>query len=175
MLFAARFPGRTIQHEGHGHGEGDTPFPIIEYVGADAVLQGVEAHADVRVLHPLLFELGLDYVRGALAATDEPLPRIPPLRLRGGVRYQRDALQFGAEMIGTADQGRVFGAETPTAGAALLKLHAAWSFVTGSVTNTITARVDNATNELYRSHLSLIKALVPERGRDVRVVYDVSF
>jgi outer membrane receptor protein involved in Fe transport len=41
--------------------------------------------------------------------------------------------------------------------------------------NTITARLDNATNELYYNHLSFIKAYVPEMGRSVKVVYSVGF
>ena len=41
--------------------------------------------------------------------------------------------------------------------------------------HTITARLDNVTNELYRSHLSLIKDLVPEMGRNFKAVYSVRF
>jgi len=39
----------------------------------------------------------------------------------------------------------------------------------------VTVRLDNATNELYRNHLSLIKDFVPEMGRNVRVVYSLRF
>ena len=39
-------------------------------------------------------------------------------------------------------------------GSKLLKLFAAYSFGGGSVSNTITARLDNVTNELYRYHLN---------------------
>ena len=45
----------------------------------------------------------------------------------------------------------------------------------GGVTSTITARLDNATNELYRNHLSLIKDFVPEMGRNFKLVYAVRF
>ena len=38
--------------------------------------------------------------------------------------------------------------------------------MSGKTTNTITARLDNATNELYRNHLSLIKDLTSEMGRN---------
>jgi hypothetical protein len=41
--------------------------------------------------------------------------------------------------------------------------------------STITARLDNSTNELYRNHLSLIKDFVPEMGRNFRIVYSISF
>jgi hypothetical protein len=45
----------------------------------------------------------------------------------------------------------------------------------GGATQTITARLDNATNTLYRNHLSIIKDLVPEMGRNFKVVYAVRF
>jgi hypothetical protein len=39
----------------------------------------------------------------------------------------------------------------------------------------VTARVDNALNELYRNHLSLVKDLVPEPGRNFKVLYSLRF
>lgn len=70
---------------------------------------------------------------------------------------------------------RVFGEETPTDGYHLLKLFAAYSFGTNRVVNTITARVENATDRLYRNHLSLIKDFVPEMGRNFKLVYSIRF
>ena len=43
------------------------------------------------------------------------------------------------------------------------------------VTNTITARLDNATNELYHNHLNYLKDLAPEMGRNFAVVYGLKF
>jgi iron complex outermembrane receptor protein len=173
--FIARFPGRDFDHEGHGHGEGEAELQLIEFVGADSLLQGVEAHSDFRIVEGLVAEAGIDYVRGSLKATSEPLPRIPPFRLRGGLRYQRNAFQAGGELISTATQDRVFGAEATTEGYQLLKLYASYSFVSGGATNTITARLDNVTDELYRNHLSLIKDFVPEMGRNFKLLYNVRF
>jgi len=39
----------------------------------------------------------------------------------------------------------------------------------------ITARLDNATNELYRNHLNYLKDLAPEIGRNFRLLYSVKF
>ena len=78
-------------------------------------------------------------------------------------------------MVAVSKQDRVFGEETPTAGYGLLKLFASYSFDTGGVTSTLTARLDNATNELYRNHLSLIKDHVAEMGRNFKLVYSVRF
>jgi iron complex outermembrane receptor protein len=176
--FLARFPGRELV--GHEHGEGgeghaDEELPFVEFVGADALLQGVEAHADLQVTSAVAVELGFDYVRGTLEESGDPLPRMPPLRFRGGLQYRRNALEVGGEVLAVADQHRVSGAEEPTEGYTLLKLFSSYSFEVGRALHTVTLRLDNMTNELYRNHLSLIKNVVPEMGRNVKALYSLSF
>ena len=172
--FLARFPDRELV--GHDHEEGEPEqLTFIDFVGADAVLQGVEFHADLQ-LGPGLFAEGMvDYVRGTLSASGDPLPRMPPLRVLGGLRYQRGALQVGGQVVGAASQERVADAETPTDGYAALKLFTSYSFQSGPAVSTLTVRLDNATDTLYRNHLSLIKDVVPEMGRNFKVLYNVTF
>ena len=69
----------------------------------------------------------------------------------------------------------MFSTEEPTDGYHLVRLFAAYSFQRGGALQTITARVDNVTNELYRNHLSFIKQLVPEMGRNFKILYNVKF
>jgi iron complex outermembrane receptor protein len=178
--FLERFPGRELVGHEHEEGEGEAEaeeeeLAIVDFVAADSVLQGVEIHGDIRVTSWLFAEGGLDYVRGQLKADDRPLPRIPPLRFRGGLRYQQSGFQAGGEVVAAAEQDRVSGEETPTDGYQLLKLFAAYSFETGRAVNTITARLDNVTDELYRNHLSLIKDSVPEMGRNFKLLYNIRF
>ena len=110
----ARFPSRDIEHGRAARDEEE--FPIVEYIAADSVLQGIEAHSDVQITPQIAVELGLDYVQGTLKDDDEPLPRIPPLRFRGGLRYQRNAFQAGGDLALVATQDRLFSTETPTDG-----------------------------------------------------------
>jgi iron complex outermembrane receptor protein len=156
-------------------GDIEDDFPIVRFVAADARLQGVEGHLDAELGAGLSLELGLDYVRGDLTSANGPLPRIPPLRMRSGLRYQRSAFQVGGEVISAAKQERVIATETPTDGYNLLKLFASYTFMTGRSVSTLTARLDNATNELYRNHLSFVKEFVPEMGRNFKVIYGVKF
>jgi iron complex outermembrane receptor protein len=175
--FVDRFGGREPaghEHEGEG-GEEEEELAIVEFVGRDAVLQGIEAHADFAVTSRIFVEVGADYVRGSVKNSDDALPRIPPFRFRGGVRYQYAGFQAGGEVVGVAKQDRVFGIEEPTDGYGLLKLFTSYSFNAGGAVNTITARLDNVTDELYRNHLSLIKHLVPEMGRNFKLLYNVRF
>ena len=169
-VLLGRFPNREFEIAEEELEE----FQLIEFIGADSLLQGIEAHADF-VAGDFGLELGADYVRGQLRDSNDPLPRIPPFRVRIAPRYQRNALQVGGEVAVVAKQDRVFGAEEPTDGYNLLKLFASYTFGTARAANTITFRVDNVTNELYRNHLSFLKELAPEMGRNVKLVYNVKF
>jgi iron complex outermembrane receptor protein len=159
-------------HDGHGH---DNEFPVIEYLAGNSLLQGIELHGDAQLTSRIYADFGVDYVRGELLDDDAPLPRIPPFRVRGSVRYQAGAFNAGAELTGVAAQERVFGAETPTDGYGLLKLFSSYSWPAGRSVSTITARLDNAANTLYRNHLSYVKDYVPEKGRTFKLVYSVRF
>ncbi len=151
-------------------------FPVIEYVAADSVLTGVEAHADFVITNEVIAEVTYDFVRGELQDSDEPLPRIPPYRFIAGLRYARSGFQVGGNVTYAGDQDRVFGAELPTEGYTLLKLFGSYSFQAGGVTNTITARLDNATNELYFNHLNYLKDFpLAEMGRNFKLIYSVGF
>lgn len=167
--FGARFPGRTIAVPE------EAEFQFVENTAADSLLQGVEFHTDIYLTQQLVAETALDYVRGSLKATGDPLPRMPPFRFRGGLRYQHNAFQAGGDWTVVAGQNRVFGEEQPTDGYDLVKLFASYSFTQGRVLHTVTARLENLTDELYRNHLSFIKELAPEMGRNVRLVYNVKF
>jgi iron complex outermembrane receptor protein len=150
-------------------------LPVTFFAAGDSRLQGIESHLDVAVSKDLWIEGGVDYVNGELTSSGLPLPRMPPLRGRAGVRVQHNAFQAGGEGIFTAEQDRLFTLETPTDGAHVLKLFASYSFGTPAATSTITARLDNATNQLYHNHLNYLKDLVPEVGRNFKVLYSVKF
>jgi iron complex outermembrane recepter protein len=154
-------------------------LPVTFFTQANATLTGIESHLDVQLAKLWALEGGVDYVRGELTDLNQPLPRMPPLRGRAGLRFQKNAFQAGADAVFTAKQDRIFAqngvGETATDGYNLLKAFGSYSFAAGRAVHTFTARLDNATNELYHNHLNYLKDLAPELGRDVRVVYSVRF
>jgi len=161
------------EEENGGHHGGDLPY--VEFVGRDATLWGFEAHGDVKITSQWTAEFTFDMVRGALNDTDEDLPRMPPYRGIVGLRYANAGFQAGTAVNMVASQNRVYGEELPTDGYATLRFYGSYSFTTGSVLSTITARLENATNELYRNHLNYLKDQLPEMGRTFRLVYTVGF
>lgn len=158
-------------------------LPVTFFTQGDATLTGLESHVDVRLTNMWSIEAGVDYVRGTLRDSDQPLPRMPPLRGRAGLRFQKNAFQAGVDGVFAAKQDRLFVlegengvvGETPTPGYNLLKLFASYSVQAGRGLHTITVRLDNATDENYRNHLNYLKDLTPEIGRDFRIVYGVRF
>ena len=173
--FGGREPAGHAEHEAEDGEHEDEELAFVEFVGADALLQGIESHADFKLTSRLSAEAGVDFVRGSLKENGLALPRIPPLKFRGGLRYEHNALQIGTQIIAAATQDRLSTNETATEGYTLLKLYSSYSFDSGGAVHTFTARLDNATNELYRNHLSLIKDLVPEMGRNFKAVYTLGF
>jgi iron complex outermembrane receptor protein len=156
-------------------GEERDEFPVLQNVAADSTLMGMEAHADVRLTSVVVAELTYDIVRGELKDSGDPLPRIPPQRVVAGLRYQKNAFQLGGSVQVVADQNRVFDEETPTDGYTTARFFGSYSFSKGGVLNTITARLDNATDTLYRNHLNYLKEVLPEIGRTFKVVYTIGF
>lgn len=169
-----QFTGETDDEEG---------LPVTVFTQTDGRLVGIESHVDVKVGPLLWVEGGLDYVRGTFTALATPMPRIPALRGRAGLRMQKNAFQAGIDGIFTATQDRVYAlsfdgstiGETPTKGYNLMKLFASYTFGSNQVAHTITVRLDNATNALYRNHLNYLKDMAPDMGRNFAIVYNTKF
>ena len=156
-------------------GDVQDDFPVVRNIEADSVLTGLEAHGDVKLTSELTAEITFDMVRGELTDSGEPLPRIPPQRVIAGLTYQKNAFQIGGSAQIISDQSRVFGEESPTDGYVTARFFASYSFQSAGLLNTITARLDNATDKLYRNHLNYLKDLLPETGRSFKVVYALGF
>jgi iron complex outermembrane receptor protein len=156
-------------------GETEDDLPVVNFMSADSTLIGFEVHTDIGLAPRLWLELGGDGVRGELKDTDQPLPRMPPYRAWGGLRYEGKHAHLGGEVRWAAKQDRVYGIETPTDSYTLVNAHAGYTFTAGKSVHTLTVRLENAADELYRNHLSYIKDLAPEMGRTVRALYSMEF
>ncbi len=150
-------------------------FTVVRFQSADSRFRGFEAHVDAALTKDLWLVLGGDAVRGELRADDSPLPRIPPRRLWVGLRFEHGPFHVEGEVKNVGEQARVYGAETPTDGYTVVNCHGSYQLTTGKTVHTVTLRLDNAADELYRNHLSYIKDLAPEMGRSLKLVYGVRF
>ena len=157
-------------------GEVEEEFPVVENVAADSVLMGVEAHADVRADGRAdgrgHLRLGAGRIEGRRAS-----PCRAFLRTACWPGCATSATRFRlAEACRRCRSRRGSSARScrPTA-TSTAKFFASYSFSRGGVLNTITARLDNATDELYRNHLNYLKDVLPEIGRSFKLVYTMGF
>ena len=156
-------------------GEEEDGLPVVHFVQRDSRFNGAEARLGIGLRQDLRLNLGMDFVDAKATLTDTPLPRIPPLRGRVGIEYQRRGFSIRPELLLADRQSRTFDLETPTAGYAVLGLRAAYTIPTGGAIHQLSANVFNIGDQLYRNHSSFIKDLAPEIGRGVRFSYMVRF
>jgi iron complex outermembrane recepter protein len=158
-----------------GLADAESNLPIVNYTQGNSRYTGTEASVEVRALPTLWVNGKVDYVRAELTEQNKPLPRIPPLRGTLGLDWRYKAFGVRPELILANRQTRVFDNETPTAGYAVFNLNASYTFVTGRAAHIITVGGYNLGDALYRNHLSFIKEIAPEIGRNLRLNYALRF
>jgi iron complex outermembrane receptor protein len=151
--------------------EVEDDLQVIRYTQLDARFIGGEAHLDIELLHRephhLALELGGDYVRAELSDTDEPLPRIPPLRFSGGLRYTGEQFFGLVEVRRVQRQDRISEFETETPGYTFFNASIGYRLFAGPVITDLILRGTNLTDEEARNHISFLKDVAPLPGRNV--------
>lgn len=150
-------------------------LPIFQYTGAEARMVGAEARASWQLLRRWAVECTASYVRGTLTDLDQPIPWMPPLQGKVGVQYGRRAFNAGVDLRLAGPQDRVGPFEESTDGYAVLDLFAQYHFTAGGLLHTLDFGVENVTDTAYRDHLSRVKSIMPEPGRNVKILYKMFF
>lgn len=174
-IFANWFDHYIFQAE---TGEEEDGLPVFQYFQRDASYYGFEAEASATVFGTGGFRFVADAVADYVRASIEdggPVPRIPPLRLLGGIEAQSDRLDGRFEVEWIADQDRVAAFETPTEGFALVNASLAWHPFGKTRQTVVVLSANNIFDVDARRHASFTKDFVPLAGRDIRVSARVSF
>lgn len=160
------------------NGAEEDDFPVFQYIQGPARFQGFEASASAKVLDwtdgGLTLDAQADYTHAELKGVG-PVPRIPPLRLRGGAEFEFGPLHFRGEVEWNDKQDRVAGFETPVAGFTLVNVSAVWHPMGDEGPLTLSLAGNNLFNVSARRAASFTRDFVPLAGRDVRVTAKLSF
>lgn len=154
-------------------------LPVFQYFQRDARYVGIEAEISARIAEVGAFRINTDfvgdYVRASISDGGGPLPRIPPLRLLGGLEAQSDMFDARAEVEWTAKQDRTASFETPTDSFTLVNASIAWRPWGRGNGTSFFASANNIFDVNARRHASFTKDFVPLSGRDFRVGARLSF
>jgi iron complex outermembrane recepter protein len=172
-------------------GELDTRFfrfPVFEARGDDALFQGVDGKIQVEPVARLVVEATASYVRATRTGERDPLPQIPPLNGRIGLRYETPSWFATLGWRGAAaqervpnpipspvEEGEVIIPERPTASYGLVGVGAGYQWAVRGAVHSVVFQVENLLDEAWNSHLSRTKDVAPEPGRNVRFLYRISF
>lgn len=147
-------------------------LPVFQFGQANARYYGAEIEASVRLgaIGGFAFNLdGIGDVTRASIRGGGPLPRIPALRLLGGLEAQSDTVTGRIEVEWVDGQDRVAAFETPTSGYRMVNASLALKPFGADSKIDLTLSANNIFNVVARRHASFLKDYAPLSGRDIRV------
>lgn len=153
-------------------------LPEFEYLQRKARVWGIEAEASANLGHVGGFDFVLDGVADLTRATiknEGPAPRIPPLRLLGGVELQSSNVELRGEVEWADSQKRIADFETPTSGFTMVNASATWRPFGRDRNISLTASANNIFDVEARRAASFTKDFVALAGRDFRLTARLSF
>jgi len=153
-------------------------LPVFQFGQADARYYGIEGEFSAKVAQLGAFGLSVDGVGDYTRATITnvgPVPRIPPLRLLGGIEGKSPLMDLRAEVEWSAEQNRVAAFETPTTSFTLVNASATVRPFGAESPATLTLSANNIFDVEARRHASFLKDFAPLAGRDIRITGRVSF
>lgn len=148
-----------------------TFLPIYSTYGVGAVFKGAEVQFDWKLFKYFGLNLNLSYTDGRFKGSGAPLPQIPPLKVQLEFKYSTDKYNFGIITEFADAQNKVDVFEEPTASYLVNNLFLQYSLITGELIHNFSFNVDNIFNVTYYNHLSRIKSILPEAGRNLRISY----
>lgn len=158
-------------------GEEAGGLPIYQFRQAGARYMGVEGEIEAPLVRTDRFTLTgnvvADYVDAELDAGGD-LPRIPPLRILGGISAEAGPFGGRVEVEHSFAQKDVATFETSTDDFTLVNASVSWKPF-GTDRSTIILSANNIFDVDARRHASFTKDFVPLSGRDVRLAVRFGF
>ena len=148
---------------------------IYQYWGQDAILDGAEFSVDAEIVPRLQAQVRMSYVRGTWAISESPLERIPPLNGKVALRYVTQPLNVHITARFSDDQYRLGEFEEATDNYIVYDAGFQLAFPVWQLQHQVVVTIENIFDTEYRQHLSRIKSVMPEPGRNVKLLYRLNF
>ncbi|MEO7568818.1 MAG: TonB-dependent receptor, partial [Croceibacterium sp.] len=146
-------------------------LPCFQYGQGSARYYGAEADMSVELArrgdYTVNADLLGDYVHAEQGGTG-PVPRIPPMRVLGGIEVQSDRVTGRVELEHVFAQDRIAAFETPTDGYSLVNASLSLKPFAANPDISLTLSANNLFDVDARRHSSFLKDFAPLSGRDLR-------
>lgn len=148
---------------------------LYQYRGLNALMTGFELSGSWIPADWISFSMQLQNVQGELKELNQNIPRIPPMSGKFSVSYHSGSLSIGLDTKGAFKQDRVGEFEKTTEGYILNDLSLQYLFSQWNMLHTISFNIENIGDVEYRRHLNRIKEIMPEAGRNFKLLYKLFF
>ena len=138
--------------------------------GNKAIIKGFEFDLGYH-LSDFQIDYNLSFVQGDNLTLDLPLSYINPMKELLSFSFNRKDMNLKLRFIKIHSQNRLGEFETYTSGAFLTDLVLSYSHINYD----LSIQFNNIFNEEYYNHLSRIKSIMPEAGRNVVISYKLFF
>ena len=141
---------------------------IYDTQGVESIIKGIEFNTIYNVSN---YEIVYDfsYVQGDDLTNNKSLSYINPTKQVMYFKYNQELINFGFRFSNIHAQNRLGEFETPTSSAFLVDFIASYS----NKNQNITIQFNNILNQEYYNHLSKIKSIMPEAGRNILINYKI--
>ena len=175
-LYSNRFDNFIYEAE---TGAVEDSLPVFQYFQNDAKVWGVEFQGSQNVASfgdaDLKVDALADYTRAKISGGAGNVPRIPPLRVLGGVELNGTRLDLRGEVEWSDAQTKTAPFETATDGFTLVNATATWRPFGSDRNIALIASANNIFDVVARRSASFTKDFVPLSGRDFRLSARISF
>jgi iron complex outermembrane recepter protein len=160
--------------EDHHHGEGEShTYYISRFTGIKAEFKGVELEGKTMLTDYLQFNVRGDYVDARNKTSGGYVPRISPLKLGAGLKYEFDRFGARLDVLHAFKQDRVAtnynyegGKELITDAYTNVSMMATYKLPT-QLNLEVFTRANNLLDEEIREHASFLKDIAPMGGRSI--------
>ena len=151
-----------------GNTDAGSGLPIAQFSAVHAVFKGLEAEGKINIVNNLDLTVRGDYVHAKDESNDDYLPRIAPLRLGAGLRYQLGNFSAQLDALHAFNQSHTAEAELKTDGYTDVSALVAYKLPI-KFNVELFAKANNLLNEEIRQHASFLKDIAPAGERSLLI------
>ncbi|NOT14510.1 MAG: TonB-dependent receptor [Methylotenera sp.] len=145
----------------------DSGLPIAQFSALSATFKGLEAEGKFNLIDHLDLTVRGDYVRATNRDNGDALPRITPLRLGTGLRYEYNRIGARLDVLHAFAQNRTAENELKTDGYTDVTAMVSYKLPITKFNFELFAKAKNLLNQEIREHSSFLKDISPAGERSI--------
>jgi len=150
-------------------------LPIYQISNTNARFFGVTLNSEIDLTEEFFIKLDFSYSRGVNLTTSSNLPMIPPAKGKIEFNYNIKKLDITISNNFAFPQNKVGNFEEPTPGYTVFSANFRYPIYFDKIAAIINLSIDNIFNTTYYNHLSRIKSVFPEPGRNIRLLLSLYY